>query len=217
MKTIDAKQAEGTIIQQFMSLVFAFAFTAWLVGCAPYRPIIIKASPLSDQTLQYDQGRQVFISHSLNSSVGLVLSTEAIQPRNPVDFNVCVANRSNNPFNLSTENIHVRCERKNIYVYRPEETLRDQEKRSELSAASLAGLYPEDILALTPQLTKYFEVRNQKLRDFAQSLLQAQTIMPNSNHNGMVRIAFPSCTDKLEVTIKTGEDIHRFEFNIIIK
>lgn len=204
-------------MHQFVSTVLAFALTAWLVGCAPSRPVIMRASPLADQILQYDQGRQIFISRSVHSSVGLALPTEAVQPGNPVDFYVAVANHSSNPFNFSTDNIRAQCEQKTIYVYHPEEALRDQEKRTELSSASLAGLSPTDILALSPQMTNYYQRRNQELRGFAQSLLQAQTIMANSTHDGVVRIAFPSCTDKLELIIKTGEDVHRFEFDTIVK
>jgi hypothetical protein len=204
-------------MKQFFNVSLAFALTAWLVGCAPSRPLRIKASPLPDQISRYDQGRQIFISRGHHSSVGLSLSTETVQPRNPVDFHVAVANYSSNPFNFSTDNIYAKCDRKTIYVYHPEEALRDQEKRTDFDAADLAGLSPADIQALSPQMKKYYQLRNQKLRDFAQSLLRAQTIMPESTHEGTVRMAFPSCTDKLELIITTGDDVHKFVFDTIAK
>lgn len=204
-------------MQQFLSTLLAFALTAWLLGCAPSRPVAMRASPLADQILQYDQGQQIFISRSVHSRVGLALPTETVQPGNPIDFYISVVNHLSNPFNFSTDNIRAQCGQKTIYIYHPEEALRDQEKRTDLSSSDLAGLSPTDIIALSPQMTNYYERRNQKLRDFAHSLLQAQTIMANSTLSGVVRMAFPSCTDKLELIIKTGEDVHRFEFDTIVK
>jgi hypothetical protein len=153
----------------------------------------------------------------VHSSVGLALPTEAVQPENPVDFYVAVANHLSNPLNFSTDNIRAQCEQKTIYVYHPAEALRDQDKRTELSSADLVGLSPDALLSLSPQMTNYYQRRDQELREFAQSLLQAQTIKANSTHEGVVRIAFPSCTDKLKMIIKTGKDLHRFEFDTILR
>jgi hypothetical protein len=176
----------------------------------------MKASPLADQTLRYEQGHQVFISRGVQYSVALAWPTEIVKPGNPIDFFVYIQNNSNNPLNFSTENIHAQCGQKNIYIYHPQEALQDEEKRTDISP-SLAGLTPADITILSPQMDSYYQRRNQELQNFAQSLLKAQTISENTTHEGRVRMAFPSCSGKLQLTIQTGNDIQTFEFETTFK
>ena len=202
---------------KFCKTIIVFTLIAIIFGCAQPKSVIMKASPLADQTLRYEQGHQVFISRGVQYSVALALPTEIVKPGNPIDFFVYIQNNSNNPLNFSTENIHAQCGQKNIYIYHPQEALQDEEKRTDISHSDLAGLTPADISLLSPQMASYYQRRNQELQNFSQSLLKAQTISENTTHEGRVRMAFPSCSGKLKLTIQTGNDIHTFEFETTFK
>jgi hypothetical protein len=166
---------------------------------------------------QFEQGHQVFISPGVQYSLALAWPPEIIKPGNPIDFFVYIQNNSNNPLNFSTENIHAQCGQQNIYIYHPKEALQNEEKRTDISPSSLAGFTPADISLLSPQINSYYQRRNQELHNFAQSLFKTQTISENTTHEGRVRMAFPSCSGKLYLTIQAGNDIHTFEFETTLK
>lgn len=202
---------------KFWKTIIVFELIAIIFGCAQPRSMIMKATPFADQTIKYEQGHQVFISRGVQYSVALACPTEIVKPGNPIDFFVYIQNNSNNPLNFSTDNIHAHCGQKNIYVYHPQEALQDEEKRTDISPSDLAGLTPSDISLLSPQMSSYYQRRNQELQSFDQSLLKAQTISANTTHEGRVRMAFPSCSGKLKLIIQTGNDIHAFEFETTLK
>ena len=199
---------------KFRKTILSFTVIAIIFGCAQPKSVIMKASPLAGQTLRYEQGDQIFISHGVQYSVALAWPTEIVKAGDPIDFFVYIQNKSNNPLIFSTENIHAQCGQKNIHIYHPQEALEDEKRRTDLSASDLAGLTAYDVSLLPPA---YYLARNQSLQNFAQSLLKAQTISENTTHEGRVRMAFPSCSGKLQLTIQTGNDIHTFEFETTLK
>jgi len=192
-----------------LSKILVIVLSLNFIACASTQTAKLIGSPTDQQILKYEQGRQLFVSHGIKSTIGLNLSMEPIQPEDSFDCYIAVVNNSTEAFNFSTDNIIFQCGQKKIHVYHPEEALLEQKKKTELN---FVGISPGDILGLTPQLTDYYERRNQELSEYSKSLLRAQTVLPKSVFGGVVRIAFPSCKNKMELIVIAGDEIHRFEF-----
>jgi hypothetical protein len=79
---------------KFCKTIIFFTLIAIIFGCAQPKSIALKASPLADQTLRFEQGHQVFISPGVQYSLALAWPTEIIKPGNPIDFFVYIQNNS---------------------------------------------------------------------------------------------------------------------------
>jgi hypothetical protein len=177
----------------------------------------MKADTTDGHSIVYEQGQQVIASRKKYSGVGVILPFEAIQAGNPIDLYMLIVNYDSIPFNFSAENVLAKCGQNTIYIYHPEEVLQEQGKRTDISNENLTGLTAADIKSLAPQIAKHNQRKQKELSKFASYLLRAQTIAPNNNHGGIIRMGFPSCRNKIELSIIAGKDTHLFKFNIIEK
>jgi hypothetical protein len=197
---------------RFFGISMALLLGAALAGCAPPRPRAIVPLPAPDQVSGYAQGQQVFISRTDTSGVGLSLPGGMIQPGKTVDIQVAVSNYSRRPFEFSTGSIAARCGGKSIHVHSQADVLRDEEKENGRDDGNPA--VPVDSLNGPGEN----EDRSGNRREVLfRRLLLTETVLPNGIHNGIVRIAFPSCADNLELAITTGLDVHTFKFGVTVE
>ncbi|GAB6194350.1 hypothetical protein [Desulfocastanea catecholica] len=195
-------------------MIFIISIFSLLIGCAQPRPVTLKALSLEGQSLQYNGGRQHIFSKKLYSRVGLDFPTGSISYGSTVDFYIAIVNTSGISFNFSTENITAKCNDKSIYIFHPDEALHDQDSKT---AIDLRGLAPSDVTALSNLMVEHQRRLAQDIQNFSKQLLKAQTVPHDSVFGGVVRMAYPSCTNELDLVVVSGTDQHRFKFDLISK
>jgi hypothetical protein len=92
--------------------------------------------------------------------------------------------------------------------------LHDQESKT---AIDLRGLSTTDVTALSSLMVEHEGRLTQDIQNFSKQLLRAQTVPHDSVFGGVVRMAYPSCTNQLEIVVVTGTDQHSFKFDLISK
>lgn len=196
------------MIQNF--IVAIAIFCAVIIGCATPRPVTMKPIPSDGQSLQYDQGRQVFASRKNATGVAIYPLSNIVTPGQPADFYVFIANYSDVSVNFTSDNLKAFCDNNPLFVFSPEQALRYEEQRTEISSSSLFGV--TDIAMLAPYMAQYYEKRNRDLQGYSSVLLRDQTIAAHGNHYGIIRVGFPACAECLRICIRIGSDFHEFRF-----
>lgn len=195
-------------------LVLPPVFLFTLISCAAIGPITIRAMANNNNTLCYDKGKQVLRSIKSTTRVVLYPLRNVVDAGSPMDFYIAIANHSQNSIDFFTDNLSAQCGEKRVRVFAPEEALRDQEKRTDISSDSMVGLTGADMFALSPYMARYYERRNEELQQYASQLLTSHTVPPGSIHEGIFRIAFPACKTALRITLLAGQERHEFIFQI---